>query len=54
MFLDLDSAYDFVADPVVGGVTYDKAIGGLLHLDDSPGLGAAFDESQLTTIATID
>ena len=50
VFLDLDSAYDFVADPVIGGVSYDKDIGGLLHLDETPGLGAAFDESQLTSV----
>ncbi|NVK57627.1 MAG: dipeptide epimerase [Alteromonadaceae bacterium] len=39
-FLDLDSAYHFTDDPVVGGITYDNDIGGLLHLPDAPGLGA--------------
>lgn len=50
VFLDLDSAYEFVEDPVIGGVRYDDNIGGLLHLDDEPGLGASFDESHLTPV----
>ena len=50
VFLDLDSAYDFVADPVMGGVRYDKNIGGLLLLDDTPGIGACFDESELAPV----
>ncbi|WP_417466193.1 mandelate racemase/muconate lactonizing enzyme family protein [Kordiimonas sp.] len=39
-FLDLDSAYSFQSDPVVGGMTYDEAEGGVIHLPDAPGLGA--------------
>ena len=50
VFLDLDSAYEFTADPVTGGVRYDDSIGGLLHLDDTPGLGASFDEEALTAV----
>ncbi|MBC3765622.1 mandelate racemase/muconate lactonizing enzyme family protein [Neptunicella marina] len=46
-FIDLDSAYHFTADPVIGGVTYDKQIGGLLHLPDVPGLGAELDAAVL-------
>ena len=46
-FLDLDSAYDFKADPVIGGVRYDEKIGGLLHLSDGAGLDAVIDESYL-------
>ena len=44
-FIDLDSAYHLKQDPVLGGMTYDKQVGGLLHLSDSPGHGAEFDES---------
>lgn len=50
VFLDLDSAYDFVEDPVIGGMRYDEKIGGLLLLDDAPGIGASFDESMLTPV----
>jgi len=46
-FLDLDSAFNFTEDPVIGGMTYDDTIGGLIHLSDSPGLGAEIDESFL-------
>ena len=46
-FLDLDSAYDFMADPVIGGMTYDETVGGLIYLTDEPGHGAVFDESAL-------
>lgn len=44
-FLDLDSAYKHQQDPVLGGLVYDDKVGGLLHLPDSPGHGAAFDEN---------
>ena len=47
VFLDLDSALDFKSDPVLGGMTYDAIEGGVIHLNDGPGLGAAFDESAL-------
>jgi L-alanine-DL-glutamate epimerase-like enolase superfamily enzyme len=50
VFLDLDSAYDFVTDPVIGGIAYDEKVGGLLHIDDTPGIGASFDEAQLTPV----
>lgn len=39
-FLDLDSAYNFQSDPVVGGMVYDDTKGGVIHLPDTPGLGA--------------
>jgi len=51
-FLDLDSAYEFVTDPVIGGMTYDEKIGGLIHLTDAPGHGAAFDEDALKNRVT--
>ena len=44
-FLDLDSAYHFKSDPVIGGIDFDSKVGGLLHLSDMPGLGAEIDES---------
>ncbi len=44
-FIDLDSAYLFKQDPVIGGLHYGR--GGLIELSDSPGLGAIFDESFL-------
>ena len=47
VFLDLDSAFDFTADPVIGGLQYDPEIGGLIHLPETPGHGAAFDEGAL-------
>lgn len=53
-FLDLDSAYEFKSDPVIGGMSYDDKIGGLIHVSDEPGHGASFNEdafepgSQLT------
>lgn len=46
-FLDLDSAYHFKSDPVIGGVVYDEKIGGLLHLPETPGHGAEIDENAL-------
>lgn len=46
-FLDLDSAYGFKSDPVLGGMTYDDNIGGLIHLPETPGHGAEIDEKQL-------
>jgi len=48
-FLDLDSAYNFKADPVIGGVAYDGKVGGLLNLPDTPGHGAEIDERFLDT-----
>lgn len=44
-FLDLDSAYAFKSDPVMGGMRYDETVGGVIHLAEGPGLGAEFDES---------
>ncbi|PCI54686.1 MAG: dipeptide epimerase [Alphaproteobacteria bacterium] len=46
-FIDLDSCYHFKSDPVIGGVTFDDKIGGLLHLPDTPGHGAEIDVSTL-------
>lgn len=42
-----ESPYDFMADPVIGGMTYDETVGGLIYLTDEPGHGAVFDESAL-------
>ena len=47
VFLDLDSAFDFKADPVIGGITYDDKVGGLIHLSEVSGHGAVFDEAAL-------
>lgn len=47
VFLDLDSALDFKADPVVGGMQYDTEVGGLIHVPETIGHGASFDESFL-------
>jgi L-alanine-DL-glutamate epimerase-like enolase superfamily enzyme len=38
-FLDLDCAYAHAEDPVIGGMEYDKKIGGLIHVPQSSGLG---------------
>ena len=46
-FLDLDSAYGFNSDPVIGGMRYDEEQGGVMHLPDTPGHGASFDEACL-------
>ena len=46
-FLDLDSAFGFKTDPVIAGMGYDRTIGGLIHLPDTPGHGATFNESHL-------
>jgi L-alanine-DL-glutamate epimerase-like enolase superfamily enzyme len=47
LFLDLDSAFDFKTDPVIGGMRYDEQEGGVIHLNDDIGHGASFDESAL-------
>ena len=47
-FLDLDSAFHFAQDPVLGGMKYDQQVGGLIHLPDTPGHGAEIDEAFLT------
>jgi len=52
-FLDLDSAFGFKADPVKGGMKYDEKTGGLIHLPDTPGHGAEFDESYLDQQVTV-
>ncbi len=52
-FVDLDSAYSFKTDPVAGGMQYDKVQGGLIHVTDAPGLGAAFDEAFLARSASV-
>lgn len=46
-FLDLDSAYDFSHDPVIGGMRYDTEEGGVIYLSDDPGHGAVFDQAFL-------
>lgn len=54
VFLDLDSAYDFVEDPVQGGVRFDQDnIGGSIQVPESPGHGAGFDESALQNQVTV-
>lgn len=52
-FLDLDSALKHRDDPVVGGITYDDQIGGLIHVPDRPGHGAEFDEAALSDRVSI-
>jgi L-alanine-DL-glutamate epimerase-like enolase superfamily enzyme len=52
-FLDLDSAYKLAEDPVLGGMQYDKAIGGRITLPSTPGLGAAFDEAAIRDQMTV-
>ena len=52
-FLDLDSAFDMKDDPVIGGMTYDDHIGGLINLTDAPGHGAVLDESTLEAGITL-
>ena len=47
-FIDLDSALKLDADPVIGGVTFDDQVGGLIHVPDTPGHGAEIDEAFLT------
>jgi len=46
-FIDLDSCYHFKSDPVIGGMTFDDKIGGLLNLPDTIGHGAIFNENHL-------
>lgn len=53
VFLDLDSAYHLRGDPVEGGMVYDDKTGGLIHLDDAPGLGARFREQELEPVTTV-
>jgi L-alanine-DL-glutamate epimerase-like enolase superfamily enzyme len=48
-FLDLDSAYVLKIDPVDGGLSYDENTGGVIHLPDTPGLGASIREEFLQT-----
>lgn len=52
-FVDLDSVFEFKTDPVMGGVQYDKHIGGVMQSNDEPGHGASFDETMLTDAITI-
>jgi L-Ala-D/L-Glu epimerase len=46
-FLDLDSAYYFKEDPVIGGMTYDENVGGRIVISDAPGLGVEIKEDYL-------
>ena len=50
IFIDLDSAYKHKEDPVIGGLTYDKYLGGVLNIPETSGHGAAFDESFFNPI----
>ena len=52
-FVDLDSSYLFKDDPVRNGLSYDESVGGLIHLDDSPGHGAAIREEYLDPASRI-
>lgn len=52
-FLDLDSAYDLQSDPVIGGMVYDKNVGGLIHVPEAIGHGAEFDPQVLDTESMI-
>lgn len=40
-FVDLDSAFGFIEDPVHGGGTFRKDDGGVIRLTDEPGFGAS-------------
>ena len=53
VFLDLDSAFTFKTDPVLGGIVYDEKVGGVIHLPDANGHGASFDENALGNQVTI-
>jgi L-Ala-D/L-Glu epimerase len=46
-FLDLDSAYIFRKDPVLGGIIFDETDVGSITLSDQPGLGASIKEDFL-------
>lgn len=45
LYIDFDTPLMFVDDPVTGGISYDDQ--GVISLPDSPGLGAAIDETFL-------
>ena len=47
-FLDLDSAFLFKEDPIIGGMRYDNHIGGVIHLSDAPGHGAELKNDYLS------
>jgi len=54
VFLDLDSAYDFTQDPVQGGIVYDQGgVGGSIHVPETIGHGAVFDEAALGDRVTV-
>ena len=48
-FVDLDSALNQQINPVVGGIIYDVANGGLITLPDEPGLGTRIRDEVLQT-----
>ncbi|PHR92665.1 MAG: dipeptide epimerase [Robiginitomaculum sp.] len=52
VFIDLDSAFDFKHDPVIGGMRFDEKTGGLLHLPGTAGHGASIDERALLPNST--
>lgn len=49
-FLDLDSAFAFKQDPVIGGIRFDEKEGGVIHISDEIGHGASFDEGMLGAV----
>jgi len=53
-FIDLDSPFILATDPVIGGVTYNENVGGLIHMPQDPGIGAFFDESALEKFACVE
>lgn len=46
-FIDLDSAFMFKTDPVLGGIIFCDQEKGVLRLPDRPGHGASYDEAFL-------
>ncbi|MDB4308328.1 dipeptide epimerase [Porticoccaceae bacterium] len=48
-FLDLDSAYKHLENPIIGGLVYAKDNCGLIRLPETPGHGAVYDEGAIST-----
>ena len=53
VFIDLDSAFRFKEDPVIGGISYDQTIGGVIHVSDEPGLGASIKDRFLSEASKV-